>query len=1157
MAKTRKRGLALLMAVVLALSLLPVSALASGEEEVVHDALTLAVDDEQELVPTVDVETVSGRWYVQEGKEDVVSVDEDGVIRAMSEGTANVYFEYTENEPVTLEEQPAVVIPETPAVDQPAVDQPAVDQPAVDQPAVDQPAVDQPAVDQPAVDQPAVDQPAVDQPAVDQPAVDQPAVNEIMPLISTQYSAGETKVEVFPIEVVDLSDGETVLVGDSLRLSSSYFGKAWDQKKVLEVVIVDTSGQEISRETYDVFTTAGSIILGTTDYYVDVTVLPQRGYKIVSSEPEMDSDHNVRFVYDKLTNHIGGEEKRTLTVTVEKNTAEAYNVTFVWNVDSLLGGDFSDVVYREVTVSAQDACLGADMPAAPVYYNQAFEGWNTHRDGKGIEVTANTPITQDMTLYGQWSTAEIISEYHVMGLTSIKRVVKDNAGLDTLDFAIKSIQATDGENYTTTDISNKYMEEWDCWNVHNDLKPVRPEEIKGLAVTIEVSGEEQVVEIPASQFASITRYGYYAEIELEVPAYDEAVVTFWYQPGAGILWEEYATRTVKVGESLGENMPADPTYPGSTYKFQVWNTEKEFGTEFKADTVVNGDMNVYARKALYDAGSSQYHVMGDEAIYEKVAAAYLKEHPDADITADDVDISKMSMVGENGATNKDYWGVVNANEWCDYDGVENYYYYIHNVDALDVGFGSNTRVPVDEIVGLKLWCTVGGQPYEYQVPRANLDLTQKGDAIVEVRVKLDQYTVTFMDGTDVYATQTVSEGNMAVRPADPTKTGMEFQGWTLEDGTAFDFQTRIYENVVLYAQWKSAEPGKQTITLRYDANGADVTNLPAAEEQTVEAGKNAAFTVTTQKPERKGYTFLGWAENSAAETAQYKGGESLTVSSDKVLYAVWKSTEPGKQTITLRYDANGADVTNLPAAEEQTVEAGKNAAFTVTTQKPERKGYTFLGWAENSAAETAQYKGGESLTVSSDKVLYAVWKDDSQQPGEIIELSFQYVTDVHGASAVPGEATAPETVELERGSVFGQHDYGTGGFNSRYTFHGWFADPACNVPMEEDTVLTQDTVVYGYWTRSGGSGGGDGDGGSTDVPDENVPTTDLPDVDVPTTDVPGGDTGDQGTDLGDGDVPLAEVPKTGDSSALWVLAAAISGIGLVWLTICKKRETER
>ena len=68
-----------------------------------------------------------------------------------------------------------------------------------------------------------------------------------------------------------------------------------------------------------------------------------------------------------------------------------------------------------------------------------------------------------------------------------------------------------------------------------------------------------------------------------------------------------------------------------------------------------------------------------------------------------------------------------------------------------------------------------------------------------------------------------------------------------------------------------------------------------------------------------------------------------------------------------------------------------------------------------------------------------------------------------------------------------------------------------------------------------------------------VPTTDVPDAGVPTTDVPG----ESGTELGDGDVPLAEVPKTGDSSALWVLAAAVSGIGLVWLTVCKKRESEQ
>ena len=119
MAKTRKRGLALLMAVVLALSLLPVSALASGEDEVVHGALTVMVDDGLQLETEVDQDMVQGTWYSE--NEDVVTVDENGFIQAVGEGSANVYFEYTENEPVTLEaleEVPAVAIPETPAVEE-------------------------------------------------------------------------------------------------------------------------------------------------------------------------------------------------------------------------------------------------------------------------------------------------------------------------------------------------------------------------------------------------------------------------------------------------------------------------------------------------------------------------------------------------------------------------------------------------------------------------------------------------------------------------------------------------------------------------------------------------------------------------------------------------------------------------------------------------------------------------------------------------------------------------------------------------------------------------------------------------------------------------------------------------------------------------------
>ena len=84
----------------------------------------------------------------------------------------------------------------------------------------------------------------------------------------------------------------------------------------------------------------------------------------------------------------------------------------------------------------------------------------------------------------------------------------------------------------------------------------------------------------------------------------------------------------------------------------------------------------------------------------------------------------------------------------------------------------------------------------------------------------------------------------------------------------------------------------------------------------------------------------------------------------------------------------------------------------------------------------------------------------------------------------------------------------------------------------------------------------DDDDDETNIPDEDPPTTDLPDEDPPTTDLPDEDT--PTTDLPDEDVPLADVPSTGDNLIAWVLAAAVSGVGLVWLAISgKKRKDEQ
>ena len=60
------------------------------------------------------------------------------------------------------------------------------------------------------------------------------------------------------------------------------------------------------------------------------------------------------------------------------------------------------------------------------------------------------------------------------------------------------------------------------------------------------------------------------------------------------------------------------------------------------------------------------------------------------------------------------------------------------------------------------------------------------------------------------------------------------------------------------------------------------------------------------------------------------------------------------------------------------------------------------------------------------------------------------------------------------------------------------------------------------------------------------------DIDDPTTPT------DPGTDIGDDDVPVtpAKPPKTGDSMGLWIAAAMVSGMGLIWLSLSGKKRKE-
>ncbi len=73
----------------------------------------------------------------------------------------------------------------------------------------------------------------------------------------------------------------------------------------------------------------------------------------------------------------------------------------------------------------------------------------------------------------------------------------------------------------------------------------------------------------------------------------------------------------------------------------------------------------------------------------------------------------------------------------------------------------------------------------------------------------------------------------------------------------------------------------------------------------------------------------------------------------------------------ISYNANGGS----GAPNSQSVYA--NISYKLSSTKPTRTGYTFLGWSTSASATTASYQPGQSVTPNGNLALYAVWRKQS------------------------------------------------------------------------------------------------------------------------------------------------------------------------------------
>ena len=134
----------------------------------------------------------------------------------------------------------------------------------------------------------------------------------------------------------------------------------------------------------------------------------------------------------------------------------------------------------------------------------------------------------------------------------------------------------------------------------------------------------------------------------------------------------------------------------------------------------------------------------------------------------------------------------------------------------------------------------------------DFDTPVTGDITLTAKWNINKYTVTFNSygGTPVPPAQKVEYGLTATKPATaPTKTGYTFDGWYLGD-EKYDFSDAVEQNITLYANWE-----KNIYTVTY-TDGVDGEEVFA--DQTYRVPFEDTTPAFKGNPTRDGYVFDGW-----------------------------------------------------------------------------------------------------------------------------------------------------------------------------------------------------------------------------------------------------------------------------------------------------------
>ena len=560
-----------------------------------------------------------------------------------------------------------------------------------------------------------------------------------------------------------------------------------------------------------------------------------------------------------------------------------------------------------------------------------FTGWNTKTDGTGVAYTVGQTITvsADLTLYAQWTTANVTVTYNPNGGTG-------NVATDTV--AVNSSYTIKSQNYTRPGMN------FTGWNTKTDGTGVSY--TPGQTVTVT---------------ADLTLYAQWTT----------ANVTVTYNPNGGT--GNVATDTVAANSSYTVK---SQNYTKTGMTFNGWNTKADgTGVAYTVGQTitVTADLTLYAQwqaeNPTVKTGDANDVTDNQATINNNTYTGVI-----CTVTAAGVQYNTSSSVA--GATT-----VYSATKGSPFNvpltGLQpntTYYYRAVLVTTCGTYYGeikTFKTAPValinGEVTKRSNVSTVAvGDSFVYTFTATNKETARTWENVTVTDTLPGQVTYVSATGdgtvTNNNGTLTISFGSIAANSSKTVNITVKVNasaqaGVVIRNSATVNSGNGDCGKVIT----DSNPPTVTCPTVTYDPNGGTGSQV------TENVALNSSYTIKSQNYTRTGMTFTGWNTKADGTGVSYTVGQTITMTGSLTLYAQWTVV----CTTTVTYDPNGG------TGSQVTDNANLNSSYTIKSQNYTKTGMVFNGWNTNANGSGTAYTVGQTVTLTSSLTLYAQWKAEA------------------------------------------------------------------------------------------------------------------------------------------------------------------------------------